>query len=152
MPKPTSGGTTIAEASLAEKRIPLEMIIDGIHVSEEILKDVLAAGDKRTILITDSMSAAGGADGSYSIGSLEVVVLDGVARLTSNHSLAGSTLTMDQAFINLLATNNSIADCVFAASTLPAKTLGLHAVGELAVGKKAHILEYKTSEISVVAS
>jgi N-acetylglucosamine-6-phosphate deacetylase len=128
------------------------MILDGIHVSEEILKEVLASGDKRTILITDSMSAAGGADGSYSIGSLEVVVVDGVARLTSNHSLAGSTLTMDRAFINLLAANNSITDCVFAASTLPAKTLGLHAVGEIAVGKKAHILEYKSSEISVVAS
>ena len=98
------------------------------------------------------MSAAGGADGSYSIGSLDVVVLDGVARLTSNHSLAGSTLTMDKAFVNFLTFNNNIVDCVFAASTLPAKTLGLHAVGEIAVGKKAHILEYKGSEILVVAS
>ena len=152
MPKPSAGATTIAEASLAEKRIPLEMIIDGVHVSDEILKEVLASGDKRTILITDSMSAAGGADGSYSIGSLDVVVIDGVARLTSNHSLAGSTLTMDQAFINFLKVNNNIVDCVFAASTLPAKTLGLHAVGEIAVGKKTHILEYTGTEIKVVAS
>lgn len=152
MPKPVSGGATIAEASLADKRIPLEMILDGIHVSTEILNDVLATSKKRTILITDSMSAAGGADGNYSIGSLEVIVVDGVARLTSNHSLAGSTLTMDRAFSNLLAANNSISDCVFAASTLPAKTLGLHAVGELAVGKKAHVLEYKSSGISVIAS
>ena len=59
---------------------------------------------------------------------------------------------MDRAFTNLLASNNSIADCVFAASTLPAKTLGLQAVGEIAVGKKAHILEYKNSQINVVAS
>ena len=152
MPKPVAGATTIAEASLAQKKIPLEMIIDGVHVSDEILKEVLASGDKRTILITDSMSAAGGADGSYSIGSLDVVVIDGVARLTSNHSLAGSTLTMDQAFINFLKANNNIVDCVFAASTLPAKTLGLHAVGEIAVGKKAHILEYTGTEIKVVAS
>ena len=152
MPKPVKGASTIAEASLAQKKIPLEMIIDGVHVTDEILKEVLASGDQRTILITDSMSAAGGADGSYSIGSLEVVVVNGVARLTSNHSLAGSTLTMDRAFTNLLASNNSIADCVFAASTLPAKILGLHAVGEIAVGKKAHILEYKSSEINVVAS
>ena len=152
MPKPSAGATTIAEASLAEKRIPLEMIIDGVHVSDEILKEVLASGDQRTILITDSMSAAGGADGSYSIGSLDVVVIDGVARLTSNHSLAGSTLTMDQAFINFLKVNNNIVDCVFAASTLPAKTLGLHAVGEIAVGKKTHILEYTGTEIKVVAS
>ena len=152
MPKPAAGGTTIAEASLAQKKIPLEMIIDGVHVSDEILKEVLASGDKRTILITDSMSAAGGVDGSYSIGSLDVVVIDGVARLTSNHSLAGSTLTMDQAFINFLKVNNNIVDCVFAASTLPAKTLGLHAVGEIAVGKKTHILEYTGTEIKVVAS
>jgi N-acetylglucosamine-6-phosphate deacetylase len=152
MPKPSKGASTIAEASLAQKNIPLEMILDAIHVSEEILKEVLASGDQRTILITDSMSAAGGADGSYSIGSLEVVVVNGVARLTSNHSLAGSTLTMDKAFINFLNVNNSIVDCVYAASTLPAKTLGLHAVGELAVGKKAHILEYRDSSISVIAS
>ena len=152
MPKPVAGALTIAEASLAQKKIPLEMIIDGVHVSDEILREVLASGDQRTILITDSMSAAGGADGSYSIGSLDVVVLDGVARLTSNHSLAGSTLTMDKAFVNFLTFNNNIVDCVFAASTLPAKTLGLHAVGEIAVGKKAHILKYNGSEIVVVAS
>jgi N-acetylglucosamine-6-phosphate deacetylase len=152
MPKPSKGASTIAEASLAQKKIPLEMIIDGVHVTDEILREVLASGEQRTILITDSMSAAGGADGSYSIGSLDVVVLDGVARLTSNHSLAGSTLTMDKAFVNFLTFNNNIVDCVFAASTLPAKTLGLHAVGEIAVGKKAHILEYKGSEIVVVAS
>ena len=98
------------------------------------------------------MSAAGGTDGSYSIGSLEVAVVNGVARLTSNHSLAGSTLTMDKAFVNFLNVSDSIVDCVFAASTLPAKTLGLHAVGELAIGKKAHILEYHDSTISVIAS
>ena len=152
MPKPSQGASTIAEASLAQKNIPLEMIIDGIHVSDEILKEVLASGNQRTILITDSMSAAGGADGTYSIGSLEVVVVNGVARLTSNHSLAGSTLTMDKAFVNFLNVNNSIVDCVFAASTLPAKTLGLHAVGDIAIGKKAHILEYRDSHISVIAS
>lgn len=151
MPKPIAIGATIAEASLAQKNIPLEMIVDGVHVSEEILDEVLRSGNNRVILITDSMSAAGGPDGNYTIGSLDVVVIDGVARLTSNHSLAGSTLTMDRAFSNFLKTNN-IVDCVFAASTLPAKTLGLHAVGEIAVGKKAHILEYLDSHVEVVAS
>ena len=152
MPKPSDGVPSIAEASLAQKNIALEMILDGVHVSDETLKEVLASGNRRTILITDSMSAAGSVDGSYSIGSLEVAVINGVARLTSNHSLAGSTLTMDKAFINFLQFNKNIVDCVFAASTLPAKTLGLHAVGELGVGKKAHILEYRDSTISVVTS
>lgn len=152
MPKPTNGGSTIAEASLAQVKIPMEMILDGVHVSDEILQEVLRSGDNRTILITDSMSAAGGDDGTYSIGSLEVVVLDGIARLVSNHSLAGSTLTMDRAFMNLLNVNDNVTDVVFAASTLPARTLGLDAVGEIAIGKKAHILELLKSEIRVVAS
>jgi N-acetylglucosamine-6-phosphate deacetylase len=152
MSKPSDGVPTIAEASLGQKNIALEMILDGVHVTDETLREVLASGDRRTILITDSMSAAGSVDGSYSIGSLEVAVINGVARLTTNHSLAGSTLTMDKAFINFLKFNKNIVDCVFAASTLPAKTLGLHAVGELAVGKKAHILEYQDSTISVVAA
>jgi len=59
---------------------------------------------------------------------------------------------MDKAFINFLKFNKNIVDCVFAASTLPAKTLGLKAVGELAVGKKAHVLEHLDSKITVVAS
>ena len=152
MPKPSDGGSNIAHASLAQKNISLELILDGVHVTEEILTEVLASGSQRTILITDSMSAAGAPDGRYTIGSLEVAVVNGVARLTSNHSLAGSTLTMDKAFINFLKFNNSIVDCVFAASTLPAKTLGLDAVGELTVGKKAHILQYHDSTISVITS
>ena len=152
MPKPSKGVSTIAEASLAQKNIALEMILDGVHVSDEILREVIGSGDQRTILVTDSMSAAGSGDGSYSIGSLDVAVIDGVARLTSNHTLAGSTLTMDKAFINFLQFNKNIVECVFAASTLPAKTLGLHAVGEIAIGKKAHLLEYLDSAITVIAS
>jgi len=147
MPKPEVGASTIAEASLAASNIALEIILDGVHVSSEMLAEVLASGKDRTILVTDSMSAAGAPDGAYTIGSLGVAVVDGVARLTSNHSLAGSTLTMDRAFTNFYKHTQDLVAASFAASTLPARTLGLHAVGELAVGKKAHILEYSTAGV-----
>lgn len=152
MPKPTLGGTTIAEAALSQQNIALELINDGVHVPDELTKQMLSAAAQRIILITDAMSAAGGKDGKYSIGSLEVVVLDGVARLSSNHSLAGSTLTMDKAFINFYDMIQDLCSAVFAASTLPAKTLGLNAVGEIAVGKKSHLLEFSNSEIKVISS
>ncbi|KGA16815.1 hypothetical protein GM50_13415 [freshwater metagenome] len=48
------------------------------------------------------MSAAGSSDGKYKIGGLEVEVKDSIARLTSNGSLAGSTLTMEEAFLNFI--------------------------------------------------
>lgn len=147
MPKPEKGASTIAEAAIAASHIPLEIILDGVHVSSEMFSEVLASGKDRTILITDSMSAAGAPDGAYTIGSLGVVVVDGVARLTSNHSLAGSTLTMDRAFNNFYKHTQDLAGASFAASTLPARVLNLHAVGELAVGKKAHILEFSSSGV-----
>ena len=151
MPKPASGAGTIASAALEHGSLPLEIILDGEHITSEILNQVKSSGDRRAILITDAMSAAGQPDGEYAIGALDVTVRDGIARLDSNGSLAGSTLTMDNAFRRLLESGSSIVDCVYAASTLPAKTLNLGEVGTISVGKKADLLELAASgEITLI--
>lgn len=141
MPKPADGSGTIASAALEKADFPIELILDGVHVSDEILNHVKAFGSDRFILVTDAMSAAGAGDGKYAIGALPVTVSDGVARLDSNGSLAGSTLTMDVAFRNYFNSGATIVQCVHAASTLPAATVGLHDVGSITVGKKADLLE-----------
>lgn len=141
MPKPHGGEGSIASASLAHMNFPLELILDGIHVGDDTLTLIKNSGKNRTILVTDAMSAAGAADGKFTIGSLPVTVTDGVARLDSNGSLAGSTLTMDVAFRNFVRSGASISDAVHAASTLPAETLGLNHVGSIAVGKRADLIE-----------
>jgi len=97
------------------------------------------------------MSAAGGEDGAYTIGGLDVEVKDGVARLTSNGSLAGSTLTMNRAFENLI--NNFGATVEYASycsSTLPAQILGIEYVGEIAPGKLAHFNLYKDGVVQAI--
>ena len=142
MPKPSNGSGTIAETALSSKDLPLELILDGVHVTDEVLSTIKASGKNRFILVTDAMSAAGQPDGKYSIGALDVEVKDGVARLTSNGSLAGSTLTMDQAFKNYLSSGASLVECVHATSVLPAQTVGLHDVGSITIGKKADFLEF----------
>jgi N-acetylglucosamine-6-phosphate deacetylase len=74
------------------------------------------------------MAATGSADGNYVLGSLPVVVSDGVARIVTEHgpgSIAGSTLTMDTAVRNVVAAGIPLADAVAAATTTPAKALGL---------------------------
>jgi len=63
---------------------------------------MLTLAADRIILVTDAMSAAGGKDGRYKIGDLDVNVAGGVATLVSNGSLAGSTLTMDSAHDRLV--------------------------------------------------
>lgn len=151
MPKPAEGAGTIAEVALNTPGLPLELILDGVHISNQILETIRGAASLRSILVTDAMSAAGCGDGQYSIGALDVEVRGGIARLTSNQSLAGSTLTMDRAFKNFIEAGASLVEAVDAASTLPAKVLGLGEVGSISIGKLANFLSLNSElEISPV--
>ena len=141
MPK-LDTGENISSVSLNDSSVALELILDGVHLNESSTQRILDAAPRRFIAVTDAMSAAGVADGAYKIGNLEVLVGNGVARLTSNNALAGSTLTMDRAFLNLV--NNfgvSIIDASFATSTLPAERIGLVDIGGIEVGKIADFVE-----------
>ena len=150
MPKLDSG-ENISSVSLDDPTVALELILDGVHVNEESVRRILKAAPGRIIAVTDAMSAAGAGDGKYTIGKLDVLVKDGIARLTSKDSLAGSTLTMDRAFLNLVNVFGlSIADASLAASTLPALRIGLDNVGSIEVGKRPDFLEINgASEISL---
>jgi len=141
MPKLDSGDN-ISSISLADSTMAIEFILDGVHVDEISTERILKAAPKRLIAVTDAMSAAGSNDGDYTIGKLPVRVKNGVARLNSNNSLAGSTLTMDRAFLYLI--NNfefSINEAVHATSTLPAERIGLNDVGSIEIGKRADFVE-----------
>ena len=136
MPKVVDGPGTMSSAVINELQVSLELILDGEHVSTQIVRDVFEAAPNRIVMVTDAMSAAGSTDGTYKIANLEVIVKDGVARLASNGSLAGSTLTMAKAFNHALnEIGISITEAVHAASTLPALILGRSDLGEIAVGK-----------------
>jgi len=93
---------TITNAVLMNPDIFFEIILDGVHLNRSAVELLLKLAPDRIILVTDAMAAAGGADGAYKIGDLDVRVSQGVATLTSNGSLAGSTLTMDAAYNRLL--------------------------------------------------
>mgnify|MGYP003325867666 FL=1 len=97
MSKIDDSGKTFATAILEDSKIYLELIVDGIHVSHENVLKVFSIAAERIILISDAMSASGGDDGEYQIGNLDVYVQNGIARLTSNNSLAGSTLQLRKA-------------------------------------------------------
>ncbi|WP_420809035.1 N-acetylglucosamine-6-phosphate deacetylase [Amycolatopsis suaedae] len=114
-------------ALLDDERITVELICDLVHVHPTVLRLAARhAGTGRTVLITDAMSATDAADGSYRLGKLDVDVTDGVATLAGNGSLAGSTLTMDAAFRNLVhGAKLSVADAVHATATRPAQLLGI---------------------------
>lgn len=130
-------------AILTDHAISCEIIADGHHVHPACIDLLSRVKDRdHLILITDAMAAAGMSDGHYTLGDLEVVVSENVARLKNGGSLAGSTLTMIQAFRYMVEkVGVSIADASRMASGAPAKLLNMeHNIGSIAVGKKADLI------------
>jgi N-acetylglucosamine-6-phosphate deacetylase len=128
-------------AALEDERITIELINDGVHLHDAVAALAFrTAGPERTALITDAMVAAGMPDGAYTLGSLDVEVSGGIARLAGGGSIAGSTLTMDVALrraVQVLGV--PIADAARAAATTPARVLGLR-TGALAAGLAADLV------------
>ncbi|MET9863280.1 N-acetylglucosamine-6-phosphate deacetylase [Streptomyces smyrnaeus] len=130
-------------ALLEDERVTVELINDGTHLHPAVLRLAFdAAGADRVAFITDAMGAAGMGDGRYPLGHLEVEVRDGVARLVEGGSIAGSTLTLDQAFKRAVTVDGlSVGDTVTALSTNPARLLGVaDRVGSLEPGKLADLV------------
>lgn len=126
---------------LADPRVTCEVIADGVHLDPDVVALTLAAASGRGALVTDAMSAAGAGDGNYRIGSLDVVVRDGVARLRDGDSLAGSTLLMDSAWRRAVRlADRSPSEASAAASLAPAHAMGLADRGRIAVGQRADLV------------
>ncbi|RBM13110.1 N-acetylglucosamine-6-phosphate deacetylase [Prauserella sp. PE36] len=128
---------------LDDERVTVELICDLVHVHPTVLRLAARhAGQDRTVLVTDAMSATDAADGTYTLGRLAVDVRDGVATLAGNGALAGSTLTMDAAFRNLVhGAGLSVTDAVRATASRPAELLGIaDRTGRLCRGLQADLV------------
>ena len=137
---------------LAAPSVVCELIVDGHHLHPGMVRLVASAkADDAIALITDAIAATGAGDGRYLLGSMEVEVADGVARLVHGQSLAGSTLTMDAALRNAIEAGLSVGAASRAASLNPARVIGLdHEIGSIEVGKRANLVVLDES-LSVVA-
>lgn len=126
-------------AAMHADHVTLEIINDGVHVHPDVVRLAFRGAPGRLALITDAMAAAGSADGEYILGSLEVVVADGVARLKEGGSIAGSTLTQDVALRRaVLDCGIPLHDAVGALTETPAAAIGrAHDLGRLDQGYAA---------------
>ena len=117
-------GAALAHAEYAE------IIPDLLHVHPGALQAALRA-IPRVFCVTDSTAAAGMPDGDYRLGLHRVTKCMGGVRLADG-TLAGSTLTMDQALRNLVQLGLSLREASLRVSTHAADYLGLPERGRLA--------------------
>jgi N-acetylglucosamine-6-phosphate deacetylase len=127
-------------AALVARGVRAEIIVDGVHLAPTTVRLALAAkGIDGILLVTDSMAATGCPDGEYDLGPMRAIVRDGEARLPSG-ALAGSTLTMERALVNMARwTDAGLGGAWQMASLNPARQLGLGQFGRLAPGYQADL-------------
>jgi N-acetylglucosamine-6-phosphate deacetylase len=130
--EPGMVGAALAHAQYAE------LIPDLLHVHPGAIKVALRA-IPHLYCVTDSTAATGMPDGEYMLGRHTVQKCMGGVRLPDG-TLAGSTLTMDQALPNLVGLGLDLADASARVSTYAADYLGLQERGRLAPGAWADMV------------
>ncbi len=130
--EPGMAGAALAHAQYSE------LIPDLLHVHPGAIKTALRA-IPHLYCVTDSTAATGMPDGEYMLGRQIVHKCMGGVRLADG-TLAGSTLTMDQALRNLVSLGLEIEDASRRVSTYAADHLGLHDRGRLIQGSFADIV------------
>ncbi|WP_203333739.1 N-acetylglucosamine-6-phosphate deacetylase [Planococcus beigongshangi] len=129
-------------AGLLHDQLYCELIADGIHVSDDMMKLMMKViGPDRLLLITDSMRAKGLADGIYTLADQQVKVSGDKATLEDD-SLAGSLLKMNEGIKRLrLLSDLSLHEVMKMSSVNAAKRLGIFdRKGSIEEGKDADIV------------
>ncbi len=116
-------GAALAHAQFSE------IIPDLLHVHPGAIRAALRA-IPQLYCVTDSTAASGMPDGEYMLGRQVVHKCLGGVRLADG-TLAGSTLTMDQALRNLVSIGLDLADASRRVSTYAADFLGMPERGRL---------------------
>ncbi|KAA8821389.1 N-acetylglucosamine-6-phosphate deacetylase [Bifidobacterium vespertilionis] len=145
-------------AAVEDPRVTIELINDGFHVQNPMVRLGFGLAPHRIAFVTDSMAATGCPDGAYKLGALDVNVVDGHARLVSNGAIAGSTLLLEVAVRRaVLELGIDPSAAVEAATLTPARAFGFDRpnpvtgapIGLVAPGYAADLLLLDSSDWSV---
>lgn len=131
----------VVGAVLDDDRVRAELICDGFHINPAVLRIAFAAlGEDRSIIVSDSMKAAGCPDGDYELGGQAVYVRNGKA-LLEDGTIAASTSNIHEEFKNLLEFGVPFRQAIKSATINPARQLKVdHITGSIKEGKLADIV------------
>ena len=142
MPPLTHRAPGLVGAVLARHEVAAELICDGYHVHPAMCGVAIAAkGVSRVMVITDGTAGSGQPLGSTAqLGGQTIHIRDSAAFLDDG-TLAGSTLTMDRAFRNVVTLmGRSVVEAATMCATTPALQLGLQDQGKIAPGGVADLV------------
>ena len=143
----------LAGAALADPRVMVGLIADGLHVHRDVIRLAAdAASRHRVSLVTDATAALGMEPGRYLLGGRDVVLDGESVRLANDGRLAGSALTADEALRRFVSmTGWPPTDALATMTSTPQRLLGLTDRGALRVGGRADLSLF-TPELEVVGT
>lgn len=124
-----------------EKGVRAELICDGFHIHPAALRIAFRQlGEDNSVIVSDSMSAAGHVDGEYDLGGQTVYVRDGKA-LLADGTIAASTSNVYEELKNVIRFGIPLKQAVKSATINPARAIRVDDVtGSIQVGKYADLL------------
>ena len=134
------GGPSVA--ALLEDGLSCELICDGAHLSEDVVRMAYAIlGPARTVVVTDNLHLAGTGLQSGQFGGQEVQV-SGAKAARADGTIVGSVATMDIHFRNAVAfLGLELSDAFRICSANPARVAGASSrKGSIAPGKDADLV------------
>ena len=123
-------------------RVMVELIADGIHNHPSMVRNVFRIfGDRRVILVSDSMRAAGMGDGTFELGGQKVYVRGKKALLEDGTIAAGVTNLYECLRTCARDMGIPLESALRCASLNPALSIGAEReVGSISPGKYADLL------------
>lgn len=118
----------------------VELICDGLHIHPAVIRATAAMFGDKIDLVSDSLRCAGMPDGDYELGGQTVELKAGKATLQGTDTLAGAAVSVYEGMKNAVRFGLPLESAVYAATTAPAKAIGLTDIGSIAKGKCADLV------------
>lgn len=127
--------------ALTKSDVTFDIIADGMHVHPKMLAFACRSKTpEKVTLISDSVAPTGLGDGEFELWGEKITVTNGITK-NERGSIAGSVITMLDAFRRMLSLGFSPEEASRMASLNPAKLLGVSdSRGSIEVGKRADIV------------
>jgi N-acetylglucosamine-6-phosphate deacetylase len=129
----------LAGAALADQRVTIQVIADGVHVADDLLLLVLSAARGRWNLVSDATAASSFGDGEHLLGEVRVFAEGGVVR-RQDGTIAGSAAGLLDGIRHMAKLGAPLGEVLAAATERPAALLNSEDVGQIRLGARADIV------------
>ena len=132
----------VIPAAVENPNVRAEIICDGQHIHPSSVRLAFTTFKDRMVLVSDSGRCAGMPEGTrFELGGQMAQLVDGVARLVADGTIACSAANLWQCLVNTISWNIPEEEAVRAATYNPACAIGADKiVGSIETGKRADFI------------